>query len=126
MAALLRAFCAARKPRFRAALRPGDAPGRAPRSAALAQAAALETHDLAPGRAWLDQLLGQLLGDAEQALAPIHLGPDLLGLDARLDPERHQVIDQIGAFLDDRRLVPAHGVYHHLDRLLGKLLGHLV
>src|SRR5262245_58390141 len=57
-------------------------------SAALAGPAAFERHHLAPGgrldRAFAQ--LGELLGDAEQALAALHLGPDLLGLDAGGDP----------------------------------------
>jgi hypothetical protein len=55
----------------------------------------------------------------------LHLGPDLAGLDAGLDPKRHQIVDQIGAFLDHRLGVALDGVDHHLDRLLGQLLGHL-
>ena len=76
-------------------------------------------------RAGLDVLLRQLLGQAEQALAPGHLGEDVLRPDAGLGPEHDQIVEQIGAFADHRLAIAVHGVDDDLDRLLGELLGHL-
>ena len=69
--------------------------------------------------------LRNLLGDAEQPLAAVHLGPHVLGVDAGRNPEHDQIIEQIGAFPHDGLGVAAHGVDHHLDGFLGELLGHL-
>src|SRR5258705_5108620 len=67
-------------------------PGR--QSAALAQPAAFERDDLAPGRRIYEALLRrlgeallELLGDPEQALATLHLGPHVLGMHACRHPE---------------------------------------
>src|ERR1700730_4935008 len=94
------------------------------RSPPLAQTAAFERDDLAP-RAVVETLLRHLLGNPEQALAPVHFLPDILRPDARSDPQHHQMVDQIGAFLDDGIAVAEQGIEDHLDRFLGKLLRHL-
>jgi hypothetical protein len=70
------------------------------------------------------RLLRHLLGDAEQPLPPIHLSPDVIGFDAGGDPQHHEIVDEIGAFLDDGFAIAMHGIDHDLDRLLGELLGH--
>src|ERR1700720_1522130 len=93
-------------------------------SAPLARAAAFE-HDDLPARIFLRQLLRDFFGNAEQPLAPVHLFPDILGLDAGGDPQHYEIVDEIGAFLDDRFAIAMHGVDHNLDRLLRELLGHL-
>ena len=67
----------------------------------------------------------QLLGDAEQVFAPLHLAPDVLGLDAGRCPQNSQVIEQVGTLADHRRRVAVDCVDHDFDSFLGKLLGHL-
>src|SRR5690242_20447479 len=94
------------------------------RSAPLAQAAAFECDDLA-ARAVVENLFRHLLGDPEQPLAPLHLLPDILRTDAGGDPQHDEMVDEIGAFLDDRFAVAEHGIEDYLDRLLGELLRHL-
>ena len=51
----------------------------------------------APGRL---ELLRQLLGDAEQPLAALHLGPDVVRIDAGRHPQHHQIVEEIGALAD--------------------------
>ena len=70
-------------------------------------------------------VLEQLLGDAEQALAPLHLLPDFLRLHAGGDPEHDEIVDEVGAFLDDGVAAAVHRVDHDFDGLFGELLGHL-
>src|SRR5215472_15400127 len=41
--------------------------------------------------------LEQLLGDAEEALAPVHLLPDVLRIDTRVRPENDEVVNEVGA-----------------------------
>ena len=73
----------------------------------------------------LDRRLRQLLGDAEQVLAPFHLAPDVLGLHAGGCPQDGQVVEQIGALADHRVGLAVDGVDHDFDGFLGELLGHL-
>src|SRR5437870_39429 len=48
-------------------------------------------------RAGGDRRLGHLLGDAEQCLAAIHLGPDLARIDPEIDPQDDEVVEKVGA-----------------------------
>src|ERR1051325_4579836 len=41
--------------------------------------------------------LEQLLGDAEQPLAPVHLVPHVLRVDAGGDPQHDQIVEEMGA-----------------------------
>ena len=47
------------------------------------------------------------------------------GRDAGLGPQHQQVVEQVGAFADQRGAVAAHRLDHRLDRLLAELLGDL-
>src|SRR6476646_3367058 len=67
----------------------------------LADAATVECDNLAP-REDLGGPLRKLLGNPEQALAAVHLGPDVFGMDARGNPEHDQIVHEVGAFLDHR------------------------
>ena len=57
----------------------------------------------------------QLFGDAEQMLAPLHLAPDIGRLHTRTSPEHGQIIEQIGAFADDRFGIAIDRVDRDLD-----------
>src|ERR1700760_3496100 len=59
----------------------------------------------ARGRSQPD-FLWQLLGDPEQRLAAIHLGPDIRGGDPEFTPQHEEIIDQIDALVDYRRAFP--------------------
>src|SRR5437588_4893274 len=93
-------------------------------SAPLARAAAFEHDDLTPWKLFR-QFLRHLFGDAKEPLAPVHLFPDIFRFDARGDPQHHEIVDEIGAFLDDGLAIAVHGVDHDLHGLLGELLRHL-
>src|SRR5262245_39053004 len=123
----IRAFRQEGKPDFRPASWTGSDAWGVRRSAALAQALGGECHDLTPRRRLrrLQHALRKLLGDAQKPLAAIHLGPDVLGMNAGRNPEHHEIVHQIGAFTDDRRGISVHRVDHDFDRFLGHLLGHL-
>src|SRR5215510_5332921 len=95
-----------------------------PRSAPLALATLLERDDLAP-RLDVGKILGQLFGDAEQALAPLHLAPYVVRTHARRNPQHDEIVDEVGALAHDCVAVAVHGVDDDLDRLFGELLGHL-
>ena len=47
------------------------------------------------------------------------------GLHARMHPEHHQIVQQVGAFADNRLGLAVHGIDHDFDRLFGQLFGHL-
>ena len=94
-------------------------------SAALADAPALQRHDFTSRRD-LYQIFWHFFGNTEHQLAPLHFGPDIIGMDPGMDPKYHKIIKQIGAFPDNRLGMAAHGVDYDLDCFLGKLLGHLV
>src|SRR5450830_954250 len=94
-------------------------------SAALADAPALQRHDFTPRRA-VYHILWHFFGNSEHLLAPAHFGPDIVGMDPGVNPEHHEIIEQVGAFPDHGLGLAVHGVDYDLDRFLGKLLGHLV
>src|SRR5215468_7845243 len=94
------------------------------RLAPLANAAAFEHYDFAAGK-FLGQLLRHFFGNAKEALAPVHFLPDVFGFDAGSDPQDDEIVDEIGAFLDDRFTIAVHRVDYDLDRLFGELLRHL-
>src|SRR5271170_3529155 len=73
--------------------------GKAGRSASLARTAAFEHDDFAT-RKIFRQLLGDFFGNAKESLAAVHFLPDILWTDTGGDPQHHQIIDEIGAFLD--------------------------
>src|SRR5262245_45836899 len=87
-----------------------------PSSPPLADAAAFERDDLT-ACAIVEHLLRYFLGDAQEPFASIHLAPDVYGANAGRYPQHHQVVDQIGAFLDDCIAVAVHRVDHDLDCL---------
>jgi hypothetical protein len=93
-------------------------------TAPLAGPASVERDNLAPGRC-IGSILGQLLGNTQKALAPLHLRPHVLGVNAGCGPEHHEVVEQIGALTHDRIGMAVHRVDRHLDRFLGQLLRHL-
>src|SRR5262245_31912600 len=103
---------------------PGAGGAGRPRSAPLALTTLLERDDLAP-RLDVGKILGQLFGDAEQALAPLHLTPHVLRTHARRNPQHDEIVDEVGALAHDCVAVAVHGVDDDLDRLFGELLGHL-
>src|ERR1700759_662828 len=74
---------------------------------ALAQRPALKRDNWPPSHPWrrggfwqLDRRFRQLLGDAEQMLAPLHLLPDVVGHYAGRRPQHGKIIEQVGAFAD--------------------------
>src|SRR3954465_5648330 len=69
------------------------------KSTALAGAPAFQCHDLA-ARMSFGKALRNLLGDAEQPLAPRPPVPDIARFDPRRDPEHDQVVHEVGAFPD--------------------------
>src|SRR5947209_5779054 len=76
------------------------------RLAALAHAAGVECDNL-PARLRL-RGFGQLFGNAEQALAPIHLFPNVLGIHPGRAPEHDEMIEQVGALADHRVAFAVH------------------
>src|ERR1700690_4497859 len=70
-------------------------------SAALADAPSFQRHNLTPRRG-LYQFLRHFFGNAKHLLAPAHLVPDLVGVDPGMNPEHHEIVQQIGAFADHR------------------------
>src|SRR5262245_71121 len=92
----------------------------------FAGAAALEGYDLAAHGKLLDTALWKLLGDAKEALAPLHFGPHFLGMHPRGDPQHNEIVEEIGTLPHDRLGMPVHRVDHYFDGFLGKLFGHFV
>src|ERR1700722_4148671 len=66
---------------------------------------------------------GGLLGQPTDAFAPLELGPDLVRADAGGGPGDGEMVEEVGTFADEPRLVLAHHLDHRLDRLLAQLLG---
>src|SRR6266851_7397334 len=85
------------------------------RSAPFTGAAAIERDDLAPRRR-VQAILRQLLRDAQQPLATLHLRPHVLGMDVGGHPKHHEVIEEVGALAHHRVGMAVHGVDHNLDR----------
>src|SRR5262249_26780221 len=69
--------------------------------------------------------LEQLLGDAEEALAPLHLLPDVLRIDTRVRPEDDEVVKEVGAFAHHGVAVAIQRVDDDLECFLAELLRHL-
>src|SRR5580658_11012618 len=67
----------------------------------------------------------ELLRDAEELLAPAHLRPDIGRIDAEGVPQDDEMIEEIGALVDDARATLAHRVEGDLGRFLDELLAHL-
>ena len=93
-------------------------------SVPLASAAAVERDDLA-SRAGVDGMRSSEACRSPSAARGGPSRPRRPGLDAGRDPEHDQIVEQVGAFLDDRVGLAVHRVDDDLDRLFGKLLGHL-
>src|SRR5918994_3098182 len=97
--------------------------GRSVNLTALLRTAAVERDYLALA-GLLHRLFWDFLGNAEKTLAPLHLGPDLVGPYAGGNPENRQVVKQIGALPHHRLAVAMHRIDHHFDGFLGELLRH--
>jgi hypothetical protein len=68
--------------------------------------------------------LWQFLGNTEHLLTASHLGPDVIGADAGVNPKNNEIVDEIGTFPDYGIGVAVHGVDDDLDRFFGELFGH--
>ena len=70
---------------------------------------------------------GTLFGNAEGVGAQAHLGPDIRRIDAGAMPQRHEVVEQVGALSNDASIVVFDGLECHfagfLDDLLSGLAG---
>src|SRR5208282_1220094 len=93
-------------------------------SALFTGATALKDDNFA-ARAIVGELLGHLLGHPQEPFAPVHLLPDVLRADAGSHPQHHEVVDEVGAFLDHSVAVAVHGIDDDFDRFFGKLFCHL-
>src|SRR5580704_6075155 len=69
--------------------------------------------------------LHELLGDAEQAFAPLHLLPYLARAHAGGRPHHDEIVEEIGALAHDGIAVAVDRVDDDLDRFFGELLGDL-
>src|ERR1700761_4498821 len=79
--------------------------------APLADPAAFENDDFTRGRILADEFLFRpLLGNAKKPLAAIHFLPDVFRANAGGDPQHDQVIEEVGAFLDDRFTITIHRI----------------
>ena len=70
--------------------------------------------------------LRQFLGDSIQLFAPFYFREGVSRRDAALRPNDHQMIEQVGAFEDNRLAIRLHGVETNLDRFLDEFFRHLL
>src|SRR5262245_23921573 len=93
-------------------------------SAALANAPGFKRNYFTPRRA-ADKILGDFFRKSEHQLASAHLGPDFVGTHAGVNPQHHEIVQQIGAFLHHGFGLAVHCVDDDLDGLFREFLGHL-
>ena len=73
-------------------------------AAALARATRVHGHD-PPSRGGLYHILGHFFGNAEQPFPPPHFGPDVVGVDARGQPQHIEGVVLVGGLGPHRHAV---------------------
>src|SRR6516164_6077356 len=70
-------------------------------------------------------VLVQLLGDPEQAFAPVGFFPDIAGRHAGRGPQHDQVIEKVGTLAHERLAAAVERIDDDFERFLAELLGNL-
>lgn len=70
------------------------------------------------------KIFRQFFCDAEHALAVAYLVPYLFRPHVGGNSKHHEIVNQVGAFLDHSLAIPMHGVDGNLDRFSRELFRH--